>query len=473
MLIIGAAGGNEIQASLFYGAGQIDAVELNPVTVSLLRGEFADYSGNLTEQPNVNYVQGDGRTFLARSDDEYDLIWFVAPDSYAASNAATSGAFVLSESYLYTEEMIESAYDHLSADGVIVAQFGDRDFAGRPMRTARYFVTAREALAGRIDDFAAHTVLVHERGRGARSGGRARSCCSVRRRRRRRRRRAGGRRPGARRAPAVPARRGARGRAIADLITLPDEEVDRIVADYPLDISAIDDDRPFFWHFTPFGDVITDWQRSFLDAEIAIGERLLVVLVVLVAVVAFVLLWLPFLVTRRRAGSRCRERARPAVRVLRVARPGVHVRRDLDDPALRPAARVPDVVVVGVVVRTADRHCGRRPALGCRAPLARAALPVVTAALVVLAGTYVAISDPLTETALAWPQWARITVVFVLLFPVGLLLGVFLPTGMDAAVDAAERAELGRTSAAGWSPGAGPSTGSSPSSAPRSPRSSR
>ena len=164
VLIIGAAGGHEVQASLFYGAGQIDAVELNPVTVSLLRGRFADYAGNITERPNVNYVQGDGRTFLARSDDEYDLIWFVAPDSYAASNAATSGAFVLSESYLYTEEMIESAYDHLSPDGVIVAQFGDRDFAARPMRTARYFVTAREALAGRVDDFAAHTALVHEAG---------------------------------------------------------------------------------------------------------------------------------------------------------------------------------------------------------------------------------------------------------------------------------------------------------------------
>ncbi len=51
MLIIGAAGGNEIQASLFYGAGQIDAVELNPVTVSLLRGEFADYAGNITRAP--------------------------------------------------------------------------------------------------------------------------------------------------------------------------------------------------------------------------------------------------------------------------------------------------------------------------------------------------------------------------------------------------------------------------------------
>ena len=72
VLIIGAAGGNEIQAALTYGAGQIDAVELNPVTHHLLTGPFAEYSGNIANLPDVNYVEGDGRTFLAR-DDDYDL----------------------------------------------------------------------------------------------------------------------------------------------------------------------------------------------------------------------------------------------------------------------------------------------------------------------------------------------------------------------------------------------------------------
>ena len=50
----------------------------------------------------MNYEKGDGRSFLARSDDRYDLVWFPAPDSYSAANAASAGAFVLSESYLYT-----------------------------------------------------------------------------------------------------------------------------------------------------------------------------------------------------------------------------------------------------------------------------------------------------------------------------------------------------------------------------------
>ena len=47
-------------------------------------------------------MNAEGRSFLKGASEGFDLIWLVAPDSYAAMNAATSGAFVLSESYLYT-----------------------------------------------------------------------------------------------------------------------------------------------------------------------------------------------------------------------------------------------------------------------------------------------------------------------------------------------------------------------------------
>ncbi len=130
-LIIGSAGGNEILASLYNGTKEIEAVELNPVTVGLLTDEYADYTGNLTDYPNVKLTQGDGRSYLARSNGGYDLVWFVAPDSYAANNAASAGAFVLSESYLYTTDMVSTTLDHLSDDGISVAQFGEVDFAQR------------------------------------------------------------------------------------------------------------------------------------------------------------------------------------------------------------------------------------------------------------------------------------------------------------------------------------------------------
>ena len=107
---------------------------------------FKHYDGDLAHQPGVHVHQGDGRSYLARQDGKYDLIWFVAPDSYAANNAASSGAFVLSESYLYTTEMIKESLDHLTDRGMMVVQFGELDYADAPNRTARYVMTARKAF---------------------------------------------------------------------------------------------------------------------------------------------------------------------------------------------------------------------------------------------------------------------------------------------------------------------------------------
>ena len=156
----------------------------------------------------------------------------------------------------------------------------------------------------------------------------------------------------------------------SDVIDAPDDELDRIVDEYPLDISAITDDRPFFWHFTDFATVLRNPQRDFQDAEIAIGERLLLMLLAMSAVVAAVLLWLPFAVTRRRHGRRPGCRAVAIVRLLRVDRPRLHARRGLDDPTVRPAARVPDAVALGVAVHVADRDGDRCPLLGDRPALA-------------------------------------------------------------------------------------------------------
>ena len=46
---------------------------------------------------------------------------------------------------------------------------------------------------------------------------------------------------------------------------------------------------------------------------------------------------------------------------------------------------------------------------------------------------YLLISDPVTDRVLAWSEPARIALVILMLFPVGVLLGMFLPTGIDRA----------------------------------------
>ena len=451
VLIIGAAGGNEIMGALTYGASHVDAVELNPVTVDLLRNHYADYSGHIVDDPRVNYVQGDGRTFLARSSKQYDLIWFVAPDSYAASNAATSGAFVLSESYLYTRQMIETAFDHLTDPGIMVAQFGDFAFDRRPTRTARYLTTAREALRPSVESFDLHVGLIVDSGdndlekvstimlfrqepdpkqidgiHGA-LGNVPNSTAKYL--------------PGAERADGI----------TSDLITGTAAEVETIVANYPFEIGPIDDNQPFFWHFTSFGTVLTDWHRGFEDNEIAIGERLLVVLVGVAALVAALFLWLPFAVTRRRNGGGARVAGRwrlftyfaalglgfMLIEISMIQRFALL----LGFPTLSLSVSLFTLLIATAVGARFSAVVKRWEGLG---------LPAVTGILMVLSLLYMAVSEPLTDAALSWPQWGRIALVFALLFPIGLLLGVFLPTGIDAALDAAGSDEAVRGRLVAW-----------------------
>lgn len=436
ILIIGAAGGNEIQHALGYGVEHIDAVELNPVTVGLLNGEFKEYSGSIVDDPRVNYVRGDGRTFLARSKDLYDVIWFVAPDSYAANNAATSGAFVLSESYLYTEEMIEESLSHLTPEGMVVAQFGDFSFDTRPTRTARYLSTARSAMGGFEGAFAERTMLIVDRPdfgvarissiflfkNEVPEGAAARVRDAVAEHLPQ---------STAHHLPGIDSVDG----ISTDIITGSDEQVGSLVAGYGFDISAVTDNKPFFWHFTPFPDVVRNVERNYEGSEIAIGERLIVALVATAALVALVLLGLPFVVGRSRSGADAIGPRRRAGLLVYFAALGFGfmlveismIQRFallLGYPTLSLSVSLFTLLLsTALGARLSDRTFGRG---GWR-------LASGAGVLTAIVGLYLLISDSVTETALAWSSSARIATAFALLFPVGLVLGAFLPAGIDAA----------------------------------------
>jgi len=299
VLIIGSAGGHEILASLYFGAVHITAVELNPVTVSLLTTYFADFSGHLPQNPRVTLLNDEGRSYMSRDRSKYDLIWFVAPDSYSAMNAATAGAYVLSESYLYTEEMIEESLRHLTPDGVICMQFGEVDFERKPNRTSRYLGTARAAFrAAGIPDFGKHVLVgtVPAIATGAvillkaseftpgeiqRFVQNAQAVTGSK----------------IRYVPGDPSARG----PVSPVITLPDAQLQQWYAAHRYDVRPITDDSPFFWHFARFTDAI--WGAdpvpgSAFDMEDAKGERVLVILLAFVVLFAGTFLLLPFVAIR-------------------------------------------------------------------------------------------------------------------------------------------------------------------------------
>ena len=116
-LVIGTGGGRDLLSALVFGASRVDGVEINPIIVNdVMRGKFRDYSGGIYERPDVHVAVEDGRSFVRRSSERYDIIQASLVDTWAATAA---GAYSLSENSLYTVEAFDDYLDHLTDRGVL------------------------------------------------------------------------------------------------------------------------------------------------------------------------------------------------------------------------------------------------------------------------------------------------------------------------------------------------------------------
>jgi hypothetical protein len=74
-LVIGPGGGRDLVSALVFGAAHVDGVEINPIIANdVMRGQFGEYSGGIYTQPRVRITIDDGRSFVRRSPDKYDVI---------------------------------------------------------------------------------------------------------------------------------------------------------------------------------------------------------------------------------------------------------------------------------------------------------------------------------------------------------------------------------------------------------------
>jgi hypothetical protein len=112
-LVIGAGNGNDVAIALSEGATHVDAVEIDPVIRTTGTDLHPDHP---YDDPRVTAVTDDGRAFLQRTDERYDLILFALPDSLTLVGG--QGSLRL-ESYLFTEESMRTARAHLAPDGVL------------------------------------------------------------------------------------------------------------------------------------------------------------------------------------------------------------------------------------------------------------------------------------------------------------------------------------------------------------------
>ncbi len=121
-MIIGVGGGVDILNAQRREARSITAVELQPITVKLLKGQLADWTGRQFLRPEVNLVAAEGRHYVRSTSETFDLIQITATDTFSAQS---TGAYVLAESYLYTVEAYEDYLRHLDDNGVLSIVLGD------------------------------------------------------------------------------------------------------------------------------------------------------------------------------------------------------------------------------------------------------------------------------------------------------------------------------------------------------------
>lgn len=139
-LVIGPGGGSDVLVALAAGARRVTAVEMNPLMLRFVR-HFGARAGNLYDHPQVEPIFSEGRTFIRRTDRLFDVVLMGFVDSWAA---VASGGLSLSENHLYTVEAFKAYLDHLTPDGQLVILRWDVD-APRLVSNAVALLGAGEA----------------------------------------------------------------------------------------------------------------------------------------------------------------------------------------------------------------------------------------------------------------------------------------------------------------------------------------
>lgn len=113
--VIGVGGGRDVLSAIAAGCRSITGIEMNGVFIDWLEGSLREFSG-IADRPEVLLVNDEARSYLARTEQRFDVIQMSLIDTWASTGA---GAFALSENGLYTVESWDVFLDALKPGGVL------------------------------------------------------------------------------------------------------------------------------------------------------------------------------------------------------------------------------------------------------------------------------------------------------------------------------------------------------------------
>jgi len=139
-VFIAGLSATDVAAALFWQAKSVTSVEVNKAMIDLMMQKYSTFKNNILKSEQVSISHGEVRDFFEKTDKKYDLIQFSGTDT---ASALLNGMYIMSETYLYTEEAFKSYIEHLSDDGTLAFM---RWIFWPPRETLKVVSTAVAAL---------------------------------------------------------------------------------------------------------------------------------------------------------------------------------------------------------------------------------------------------------------------------------------------------------------------------------------
>jgi hypothetical protein len=424
-LIIGPGGGWDVSRALASGSKDVTGVEINPIIANtIMRRRRPQLSNDLYLRPDVHIFVEDGRSFVRRSEERYQVIQATLVDTWASTAA---GAFALSENNLYTTDAFHDYFSHLTPDGILCFTRWGFDPPRESLRllslasvalrglgendVARHVIVGREN-AKKIDGWGATDTVIFSR-RPFTDADVARARLALQESKM-----ASVYLPGE---PAV--------NDFGRLLLAPDPAA--FERDYRFDITPVDDNRPFFFYTVQPRDVEAFLLRSGSQAadtkvNVAVVNLFHALTVSLVAVA--VILILPPLVLGTRLP------AEPSAIGFLLYFLAIGAGYILVEVALiqkfvlflgHPTYAL-TVVIFSLLVSSGAGSYASRGLIRGEAGRLRIALAAAAAAIGVLA----AVAQPILSAGVGLPLAVRMLATVALLAPAGFLMGLPFPTGL-------------------------------------------
>ena len=425
VLAIGLGGGVDALSAILHGARSFVGVEINPVTVHAGREVYAEWNGNVLNHPRVEPVVAEGRGFLRSRGSSYDLIEINSVDTLSA---LSTGAYVISESYLYTADAVGDYLDHLRPRGLFAMVVGDVVARGEaPRHTLRLASIVRRALDERgvaepgrhvavvaspenvplvhtlvrnepfdeaelapLDEFVESRGFVYWHRPGRRFDTR-----------------------------------------VSQILTSPPAQLDAFYARHALNLRPTTDDSPFFFNFYKWRTLLGDLAGARLSYQraYATGQIVLLVMLVQSSLFAALLILLPLVRVPRSGGGTALQRAAWLAYFSALGAGFILLEISFIQRFVLflgyPTYSLTVVLLALLVSTGVGSWLTDRVRSGFEEKL-----PSRLVLLLAMVGAYLVAVPWIFDALLGAPLAVRIAVAISLLAPLGLVLGGFLPLGV-------------------------------------------